>query len=153
MVGRVARWLGVDVGARRKGFDIAVVDDRRLLALAGGLDREAVVERVDMERPTIVAIDSPRRCAPDGQTTRADERRLARTICGIRWTPDQRRVRASAYYSTGRDRRRRDGAPALAGRDREDRRHHRAGRSLVTTIRPAGPGDGVDWPGVMQWQG
>jgi selenocysteine lyase/cysteine desulfurase len=52
-----------------------------------------------MERPTIVAIDSPRRCAPDGQSTRADERRLARTICGIRWTPDQRRVRASVYYA------------------------------------------------------
>jgi predicted nuclease with RNAse H fold len=91
--------MGVDVGAKRKGFDIALVDDRRLLALAGGLDREAVVERIEMERPTIVAIDSPRRCAPDGQSTRADERRLARSICGIRWTPDQRHVRASGYYA------------------------------------------------------
>jgi predicted nuclease with RNAse H fold len=95
----VARWLGVDVGAKRKGFDIALVDDRRLLALAGGLDRDAVVECVETERPAIVAIDSPRRCAPDGQSARDDERRLARSICGIRWTPDERRVRASAYYA------------------------------------------------------
>jgi predicted nuclease with RNAse H fold len=63
------------------------------------LDRAAVVERVATERPAIVAIDSPRRCAPDGQSTRDDERRLARSICGIRWTPDQQRVRASVYYA------------------------------------------------------
>lgn len=99
MLGGMARWLGVDVGARRKGFDIALVDDRRLLTLAGGLDRQAVVECVVTERPAIVAIDGPRRCAPDGQSTRDDERRLAREICGIRWTPDQTRVRASAYYA------------------------------------------------------
>jgi predicted nuclease with RNAse H fold len=99
MLGRVARWLGVDVGAKRKGFDIALVDDRRLLALAGGLDRHAVVQCVATERPAVVAIDSPRHCAPDGQSARDDERRLARSICGIRWTPDQRRVRASAYYA------------------------------------------------------
>jgi predicted nuclease with RNAse H fold len=87
------------VGGKRKGFDIALVDDRRLLALAGGLDREAVMERVRSDRPAVVAIDSPRSCAPEGQTARADERQLARSICGIRWTPDEGHVRASAYYA------------------------------------------------------
>jgi predicted nuclease with RNAse H fold len=93
------RWLGVDVGGKRKGFDIALIDDRRVLALAGRLDREAVIELVERERPTVVAIDSPRCCARTGQTTRAGERQLAKSICGIRWTPDERRVHASAYYA------------------------------------------------------
>jgi hypothetical protein len=26
-------WVGVDVGAKRKGFDVAVIEDRRVLAL------------------------------------------------------------------------------------------------------------------------
>ena len=99
MLWRVAPWLGVDVGGKRKGFDVAVVDDRRLLALAGNLDRQAVIGVVDAQRPAIVAIDSPRSCAPEGHTTRAGERQLARSICGIRWTPDERHVRASAYYA------------------------------------------------------
>ena len=29
----MTRWLGVDVGGARKGHDVAVVDDRRLLEL------------------------------------------------------------------------------------------------------------------------
>jgi len=99
MLWRVAPWLGVDVGGKRKRFDVAVVDDRRLLALAGNLDRQAVIGVVDAQRPAIVAIDSPRSCAPEGHTTRAGERQLARSICGIRWTPDERHVRASAYYA------------------------------------------------------
>jgi predicted nuclease with RNAse H fold len=93
------RWLGVDVGGKRKGFDIALIDDRRVLALAGHLDREEVIELVETERPTVVAIDSPRCCAPAGQTTRAGERQLAKSICGIRWTPDESHVHASAYYA------------------------------------------------------
>jgi predicted nuclease with RNAse H fold len=97
----MARWLGVDVGGRRKGFDIALVDDRRVVALAGRgrLDRRAVIERVETYRPTVVAIDSPRCWAPEGKTTRDGERRLAKSICGIRWTPDERRGRASQYYA------------------------------------------------------
>ena len=31
----VARWIGVDVGERRKGSDAAVVDDSQMLALPG----------------------------------------------------------------------------------------------------------------------
>jgi predicted nuclease with RNAse H fold len=95
----MAGWLGVDVGGQRKGFDIALVDDRRVLALAGWLDRRAVIERVDTYRPTVVAIDSPRCWAPEGKTTRDGERQLAKSICGIRWTPDERRGNASPYYA------------------------------------------------------
>jgi predicted nuclease with RNAse H fold len=93
------RWLGVDVGGKRKGFDVALIDDRRVLALAGRLDREAVIKLVERDRPTVVAIDSPRCCAPAGKTTRCGERQLAKSICGIRWTPDERQVHASAYYA------------------------------------------------------
>jgi predicted nuclease with RNAse H fold len=93
------RWLGVDVGGKRKGFDIALIDDCRVLALTGHLPCEAVIDLVERWQPKVVAIDSPRCCAPTGQTTRPGERRLAKSICGIRWTPDERQVRASAYYA------------------------------------------------------
>src|SRR5205809_8092012 len=58
-----------------------------------------VVDIVNEHRPAVVAIDSPRSYAPDGQTARDSELQLARAICGIRWTPDARRVHASAYYA------------------------------------------------------
>lgn len=87
------------MGAKRKGFDVAVVDDRRLLALEGGLSRRAVIQVIEDAAPAVVAIDSPRSCAPDGERTREDERRLNREICGIRWTPAAEQVRASAYYA------------------------------------------------------
>jgi predicted nuclease with RNAse H fold len=92
------RTLGVDVGGRRKGFDVALVDSRRLLDLRGGLDRRSVVALVEDARPAMVGIDGPRSCAPEGESARAGERALARAVCGIRWTPDERRVRAGAYY-------------------------------------------------------
>ena len=50
-------------------------------------------------RPAVIAIDSPRCCAPGGRTARDGELQLARSICGIRWTPDEKHVRASAYYA------------------------------------------------------
>jgi predicted nuclease with RNAse H fold len=93
------RWLGVDVGGKRKGFDLALIDDRRLLALEGGLDHLAVVERVTATRPTVVAIDSPCCCAPEGQSTRDSERQVNQLICGIRWTPDANRVYDNDYYA------------------------------------------------------
>jgi predicted nuclease with RNAse H fold len=93
------RWLGVDVGGARKGFDVALVDEHRLLLLRGGLRRAAVVELADTTQPALVAIDGPRSCAPDGQTARDDERALNRAVCGIRWTPDARQVRANPYYA------------------------------------------------------
>ena len=87
------------MGGKRKGFDVAVIDDRRVLALQSHQTCEQVAETVIAKRPAVVAIDSPRSCAPEGQTARDSELQLARSICGIRWTPDARRVRASAYYA------------------------------------------------------
>jgi predicted nuclease with RNAse H fold len=95
----MAVWVGVDVGGKRKGFDVAVIDDRHVLALQGHLACRQVVNIVIEKRPAVVAIDSPRSYAPEGQTARDGELQLAKSICGIRWTPDARRVRASAYYA------------------------------------------------------
>jgi predicted nuclease with RNAse H fold len=95
----VAVWVGVDVGGQRKRFDVAVIDDRRVLALQGHLTCGQVAQIVTEQRPEVVAIDSPRSCAPDGHTARDGEFQLARSICGIRWTPDARHVQASAYYA------------------------------------------------------
>jgi predicted nuclease with RNAse H fold len=91
--------IGIDVGARRKGFDAALLDDREVAALIRGLDREAVVELVSMHEPALVAVDGPRSCAPEGQSTRECERGLNTSICGIRWTPDRKRVHAEPYFA------------------------------------------------------
>jgi predicted nuclease with RNAse H fold len=92
-------WVGVDVGAKRKGFDVAVIGDRRVLVLQGHLTCRQVVDSVLDNGPAVVAIDSPRSCAPDGRAARDGELQLARSVCGIRWTPDARHVHASAYYA------------------------------------------------------
>jgi predicted nuclease with RNAse H fold len=91
--------MGVDVGGRRKGFDVALLDDREVAALIGRLDCEAVVELVSMHRPALIAVDSPRSCAPEGQSTRECERELNTSICGIRWTPDKKRAHADPYFA------------------------------------------------------
>jgi predicted nuclease with RNAse H fold len=91
--------IGVDVGGRRKGFDVAVLDDREVAALMGGLDREAVVELISIHQPALVAVDSPRSCARKGLSMRACERESNTSICCIRWTPDRKRVRAEPYFA------------------------------------------------------
>jgi predicted nuclease with RNAse H fold len=96
---RDGRTVGVDVGGQRKGFDVALLDDRLVVALMRGLDREAVVKLVSMHQPALVAVDSPRSCAPNGQSTRECERELNTSICGIRWTPDKKRVYAEPYFA------------------------------------------------------
>jgi predicted nuclease with RNAse H fold len=58
-----------------------------------------VVALVREVSPAVVAIDSPRSCAPPGATSRDDERALRRgTGVGIRWTPDREEVEANPYY-------------------------------------------------------
>ena len=67
-------------GGRRRaaeGFDAALIDHERLVRLDGGLAVEDVVAIVAEARPAVVAIDSPRACAPPGASSRASERLLA----------------------------------------------------------------------------
>jgi hypothetical protein len=67
-------WAGVDVGARRKGFHGAVIDDRRLIDGPLRLPTvQDVVEWLALRRPELVAVDSPREAAPDGGKSRPEE--------------------------------------------------------------------------------
>lgn len=95
----MSTWLGVDVGGVRKGFDVAVIDDTSVLRLEQRRTREQVLAIVSEFRPEVTAIDSPRRCADDGQTTRPSEIALNKDVCGIRWTPDHASVHAGEYYA------------------------------------------------------
>jgi predicted nuclease with RNAse H fold len=92
-------WAGVDVGGKRKGFDLAIIDDHQVLELQGHLTCSKLVDLLINNHPEVVAIDSPCCCAPDGQAARDSELQLAKSICGIRWTPDKQRIQASSYYA------------------------------------------------------
>jgi predicted nuclease with RNAse H fold len=94
-------WAGVDVGARK--IHGAVVSREALLEgplrLEAPLDVTAWLERL---APRVVAVDSPRACAPPGRRSRRAERDFARAgICRIRFTPDEETVHGphrSGYY-------------------------------------------------------
>jgi predicted nuclease with RNAse H fold len=97
------RWAGVDVGAKRKGFHVAFVDDRRLVApVRSAPTVSAVVEELTTARPAVVAIDGPSSAAPDKARSRDCEKQLATSrICGIRYTPDRATVYSdhpTGYY-------------------------------------------------------
>jgi predicted nuclease with RNAse H fold len=94
----MASWLGVDVGGRRKGFDLAVVRGDQVVELGRRLGAHDVVAVAERHQPNVIGIDSPRTCAPDGASSREDERLLAASVCGIRWTPDAARVSGGGYY-------------------------------------------------------
>jgi predicted nuclease with RNAse H fold len=84
------RWAGVDVGGRRKGFDVAVVDTERIVAGPSRLPDVASVAHFLREwEPRIVAVDSPSCMARHGERSRECERALARAVCGIRYTPSR----------------------------------------------------------------
>ncbi len=93
------RALGVDVGGRRKGFDVAVVEGRRLLHHERRCTVADVVALAADAPPAAIGVDAPRGCAPAGTLSRPDERALSRAVCAIRFTPDAARVRAGgAFY-------------------------------------------------------
>jgi predicted nuclease with RNAse H fold len=94
----MAPWMGVDVGGKRKAFDIALVDDRRLVDLRRRQSLNDVVACVGRAGPTVVAIDSPRSCAAVGQTHRPEEKALRAAVCGIRWTPPRSHLEDNPYY-------------------------------------------------------
>ena len=93
-------WAGVDVGGRRKGFHVAVVDAARVVhGPFRARTPAAVVERLTPYRPRVVAVDSPVRAADPGHLSRADERELATRVCGILYTPERSRLAGNAYYA------------------------------------------------------
>ena len=92
-------WMGVDVGAARKGFDVALIDERRLLGLRARQSAADVAAWVREAGPAVVAIDSPRSCAAPGTTHRPDERALRAAVCGIRWTPPRSELDRNPYYA------------------------------------------------------
>lgn len=86
------RFAGIDVGGRRKGFDVACLSGRRV-ELYRTTDVDEVVSLVRGAR--IVGVDAPAAWAPAGELSRPDERAFARAgICGIRFTPDEVTARA-----------------------------------------------------------
>src|SRR3954451_12468736 len=91
-------WLGVDVGAVRKGFDYAVIDRAKLVELEAGPAWGTCSRWCARHSPKLVAIDSPRSAAPHGHRSREGERLLAKAVCGIRWTPDAASLQVDRYY-------------------------------------------------------
>jgi GNAT superfamily N-acetyltransferase/predicted nuclease with RNAse H fold len=91
--------VGIDVGGRRKGFHGCAVRGAEIIAGPQRLpDVASAVEWVAALGPVTVALDSPKTCAPAGESSRADERALARAVCGIRWTPERSLLAGNPYY-------------------------------------------------------
>jgi hypothetical protein len=91
--------VGIDVGGRRKGFHGCALRGAEIVAGPERLpDMASAVEWAAALAPTTVALDSPKACAPPGESSRADERALARAVCGIRWTPERSRLAGNPYY-------------------------------------------------------
>lgn len=86
--------MGVDVGGPAKGFDVAVVHDLAVVSLSRGCSREAVVEAAMSCGASVIGVDSPAGCASPGEKSRPGERELARTVCPIFFTPEEKVVRS-----------------------------------------------------------
>ena len=93
------RYAGIDVGGRAKGFHLAVVDGSAVELFQTVKPREAVAWLAD-RAPSVVAVDSPCDAAKSGRVRRKGERRLAREVCQIRYTPDltTMEAREDDYY-------------------------------------------------------
>lgn len=96
----VSCWVGVDVGAPRKGFHVAFLrsDDSVDVVAIATLDQAE--KAIRSQAPKVVAVDSPISTAPSGETARRCELMLNKRICGIRWTPDAEKVgdETNPYY-------------------------------------------------------
>lgn len=101
-------WAGVDVGGKRKGFEVALIEQTENgLRLAEPPRREhgdhaarQVASLLSAAEPMVVAVDCPISLAPFGSLSRDCERALKRAVCGIRYTPDRATIDAhgGSYY-------------------------------------------------------
>jgi predicted nuclease with RNAse H fold len=90
--------MGVDVGGRRKAFDAALVEGQRLIGWRKRQSVDDVVAWAASAKPSVIAIDSPRSCAPPSWTHRPGEKELRDAVCGIRWTPSSAKLDGNPYY-------------------------------------------------------
>jgi predicted nuclease with RNAse H fold len=90
--------MGVDVGGKRKAFDVALVDDQRLIDVRRRQSVDDIIVWIRAAKPSAVAIDSPRSGAPPGLTHRPEEKMLRDAVCGIRWTPPTEQLAGNPYY-------------------------------------------------------
>ena len=95
-----ASYLGIDVGGQRKGFHLASISPAQPVSDPVNLaDVTQVVAYVEQVTPAVIGIDSPKRCADPGESSRADERQFRSAgICAIRWTPDEKSVSNGGPY-------------------------------------------------------
>jgi predicted nuclease with RNAse H fold len=99
MTDRSTSWAGVDVGGRRKGFHVTLIDRHRVLELTTLARPDEIAAWLATRSPQLVAVDSPRSPAPVGQRSRPDERELTRArVCNIRWTPDEAGLKSNPTY-------------------------------------------------------
>jgi predicted nuclease with RNAse H fold len=100
---------GVDVGGPRKGFDLAVLRRHRhadrweLVFLERVPQAQQVVRRLGQcggpRSILAVGVDAPESPAAPSERRRPSELLVHRTICGIRWTPDEAAMATNpAYY-------------------------------------------------------
>lgn len=90
----VERFAGVDVGGPRKGFDVAILEGSKVIELLRGQGVDEAAGAITAAGAVVVGIDSPCSCAAPGEKSRPGERRLAREICPIFFTPDEETVRS-----------------------------------------------------------
>jgi predicted nuclease with RNAse H fold len=90
-------FAGIDVGARRKGFHIAVLDDERsVVDQRRETDAGQAARFLAGRGVAVVAVDSPLAAAEPGEHGRKCEYAfLERKVCGIRLTPDEATIRAA----------------------------------------------------------
>jgi predicted nuclease with RNAse H fold len=93
-----ARFGGVDVGARRKGFHCAVVGGGGRVELALHRSAREAAAWLATRAVAVAAVDAPRAPAPAGRRSRDCERLLAAQVCGIRYTPDRTGLRSHPTY-------------------------------------------------------
>jgi predicted nuclease with RNAse H fold len=94
-MGSGTTWAGVDVGGRRKGFHLAVLDAQLHVTLEQVRSAEDCMGIFRSVDPSVVAIDSPCEWADAGELSRGCERAFTRAnLCGIRYTPNEQLANA-----------------------------------------------------------
>ena len=97
-------WVGIDVGAPRKGFHAAALGpalEVELREFRGDDQLDRIAGWIGSVTPEVVAVDSPAAWAAPGLQARRCEVAFAQArICGIRFTPDAATAaaRTDGYY-------------------------------------------------------